>query len=435
MAINLKHFSKTIEPSLLQWRRHLHQYPELGFMEYYTTYVIGEELKKLGFTIHCGKEALESDARYGVPAENERAENEKRARAMGVPEEWMAAVHGGHTGIVAVYDTGRSGDHLAFRFDIDALPIEEAEQDKHVPFKKSFISKQKGVMHACAHDGHTTIGLGLAQFIAEHHMKLNGKFTLLFQPAEEGGRGARAMTEKGWLSGVDAFYSGHIGIQSLPVGTIAATTRGFLASSKLNVHVKGQSSHSGMKPEAGRNALLAAATAATQLHSISRHSEGISRINVGKLIAGNGRNIVSDRGYLELETRGETQNINEYMQKEARRIIEASAAMHNVEAQIEFVGETEELHCDESLIPLITNACQTSNLIQKIEPYALVSGSEDASFMMNEVQKQGGKATYMLFGTHLPDNHHSPHFDFEEEVLTVALDAYIHIVKGGNEIA
>ncbi|WP_101842078.1 amidohydrolase [Halobacillus sp. Marseille-P3879] len=434
MAGHSSNFIKRIEPSLKQWRRHLHQYPELGFTEYYTTFFIGEELKKLGFTIYTGRDALESDARYGVPQDSELLEQEDQARGHGVDEEWLKTVRGGHTGLVAVYDTGRNGDHTAFRFDIDALPIEEAEQDKHVPYKEDFISKQKGVMHACGHDGHTTIGLGLAQFISEHHQQLKGRFTLLFQPAEEGGRGARAMTEKGWLQGVDTFYSGHIGINPLPVGTIAATVRGFLASSKLNVHFKGQSSHSGMKPEAGRNALLAAATATTQLHGISRHSDGVSRVNVGKLIAGNGRNIISDRGYLELETRGETQEINQYMQTEAKRIIEASALMHQVEANIEFVGETEELSCDDSLIPSITQACSASSLITRVDPYALVSGSEDASFMMNAVQEQGGKATYMLFGTQLPDNHHSPHFDFEEGVLAVALDAYIHIVKGGNEI-
>ncbi|MCP3027228.1 amidohydrolase [Halobacillus sp. A5] len=434
MAVQPSGFVKQIEPYLNKWRRHLHQYPELGFTEYYTTSLLGEELKKLGFTVYSGREALETEARYGVPKASEIKANEKRAIENGVSEEWMDKMRDGHTGIVAVYDTEKSGSHLAFRFDIDALPIEEAEQAEHIPHKEGFGSRYKGIMHACGHDGHTTIGLGLARFIAENHEHLKGRFTLLFQPAEEGGRGARAMTEKGWLQGVDEFYSGHIGINSLPVGTIAATTRGFLASSKLNVYFKGQSSHSGMKPEAGRNALLAAATAATQLHGISRHSDGISRVNVGKLIAGNGRNIISDRGYLELETRGENQDINQYMQTEARRIIEASALMYQVEAEVEFVGETEEVKCDESLIPSITKACESSEFITRVDPYAMVSGSEDASFMMNAVQANGGKATYMLFGTYLPDNHHSPNFDFEEEVLPVAVDAYIQIVKGVSEI-
>ncbi|ASF38104.1 amidohydrolase [Halobacillus halophilus] len=424
-------FIQAIQPKLTEWRRHFHKYPELGFMEYCTTYTIGQELEKLGFTLYVGKDALQSDSRYGVPDEETLQEKEIVASAS-VDDRWLADMKGGHTGLVAVWDTEQAGDHLAFRFDIDALPITEAEDEQHFPSKHSFVSKHTGVMHACGHDGHTTIGLGLAHFIAENSSDLNGKFTLLFQPAEEGGRGARAMTDKGWLNGVDYFYSGHIGIQDLPVGTVAATTKGFLASAKLDAHFNGQSSHAGMKPEEGRNALLAAATAATQLHSIPRHSEGISRVNAGKLIAGNGRNIISDRGFLEIETRGETKAINAYMQKEARRMIQAAADMHQVDVEIDFVGETEQMICDDSLASYISKVCEPSAYIHEVIPVARVSGSEDASFMMNEVQSQGGQATYMLFGTHLPDNHHSPSFDFEEEVLTTALDTYIHIIKGGH---
>ncbi|MFC7319694.1 amidohydrolase [Halobacillus campisalis] len=428
-------FIKSIQPKLTEWRRHFHKNPELGFMEYRTTCTIGKELEQLGFKVYAGKDALDSKSRYGVPSLSDLENQEQQAKDSGIDTEWAEKMHGGHTGLVAVWDTQKPGTHAAFRFDIDALPIEEAEDEHHFPFQHNFTSNEKGVMHACGHDGHTTIGLGLAHYIASHHNELNGKFTLLFQPAEEGGRGAKAMTDKGWLDGVDTFYSGHIGIHSLPVGTVAASTKGFLASSKLNVQFKGQSSHAGMKPEDGRNALLAAATAAVQLYTIPRHSDGVSRINVGKLIAGNGRNIISDRGYLELETRGETQAINRFMQKEAKRMIEAAASMHDTKAEIEFVGETEEMVCDEDLVPFITEVVQPSSFIKEVQPVAFVSGSEDASFMMNAVQTQGGQATYMLFGTQLPDNHHSPAFDFEEDVLTVAVDTYIHIVKGGNSIA
>jgi aminobenzoyl-glutamate utilization protein A len=421
-----KDFLQNIKSNLVKWRRHFHKNPELGFMEYQTTYTIGKELESLGFTLHIGSDALESSLRYGVPPADELQEHEAQASSL-VEDEWLSKMQGGHTGLVAVWDTGRKGDHLAFRFDIDALPIAESSSEQHVPYKEGFHSKNPGVMHACGHDGHTAIGLGLARYIASHTGELTGKFTFLFQPAEEGGRGAKAMTEKGLLDDVDFLYSGHIGIQDLPIGTVAAST-------KWNVSFKGQSSHAGMKPEDGRNALLAAATAATQLYSIPRHSEGVSRINVGKLTAGNGRNIISDKGYLELETRGETKAINDYMQTEAKRMIQASANMHQVDASIDFVGETEPMTCDEMMISKIINACESSQYIQQINATAKVSGSEDASFMMNAVQAHGGKATYMLFGTRLADNHHSPAFDYQEEVLMVALDTYIHIVKGGNSL-
>ncbi len=426
-------FLKRINSQLIEWRRSFHRHPELGFMEYLTTFKIGEELKSLGFSLHIGEDALMSTSRYGVPSKDELSKYE-RIVFSSIPDEWMDKMRGGHTGLAAVWDTGREGDHLAFRFDIDALPIEESESPAHYPCQQDFRSMNKEVMHACGHDGHTATGLGLAHYIANHSSELNGKFTFLFQPAEEGGRGAKAMVDKGRLNDVDYFYSGHIGINELKVGTVAASTEGFLASSKWNVSFKGQSSHAGMKPEDGRNALLAAASAATHLYSIPRHSEGVSRINVGRLTAGNGRNIISDQGYLEMETRGETKAINDYMQTEAKRVIQASANMYNVDASIDFVGETEPMQCDQSLISFIKKACKPSRTIQQINDAAHVSGSEDASFMMNEVQSHGGKATYLLFGTRLADNHHSPAFDFEEGVLLVALDTYIHIVKGGSSI-
>ncbi|WP_226577213.1 amidohydrolase [Halobacillus litoralis] len=425
-------FIQKLKPQLISWRRELHQQPELGFLEYQTTYKIGKELEKLGFSIHIGKDAVKSKSRYGVPPKHELQRAETQALDNGVPQEWMDLMKGGHTGLAATWDTKKEGPHLAFRFDIDALPILEASDSDHQPYADKFSSKLEGLMHACGHDGHASIGLGLAHLTAHFKEQLSGKFTFLFQPAEEGGRGAKAMTDLGWLEDVDQFYSGHIGINSLPVGTIAAVTKGFLASSKLNVTFSGQSSHAGMKPEDGRNALLAAATTATQLHAIPRHSEGVSRVNVGKLVAGAGRNIIADSGYLEIETRGESKPINSFMQQEAKRIIQSSASMYDVSVDIEFVGETETITCDDSLIPMIQEHCQHSSWINHIHPVANVSGSEDASFMMNAVQAHGGQATYMLFGTHLPSNHHSPAFDFDEEVLPVALAAYAHVLRGGN---
>jgi aminobenzoyl-glutamate utilization protein A len=425
-------FLKDLTPQLIEWRRTLHALPELGFMEYITTYRLGKELEKMGFNLYIGKEALKEDSRLGVPAEADLEEHERKAFNWGVEESWLDKMRGGNTGLVATWDTGKKGDHVGFRFDIDALPINESNDPAHLPSKNEFVSKEKNVMHACGHDGHTAIGLGVAQYISSHSDNLKGRFTLLFQPAEEGGRGARAMTDKGWLDGVDYFYSGHIGIQSLPVGTIAATTPGFLASTKFNVNFKGVSSHAGISPELGKNALLAATTAANNLYGIPRHHDGVTRVNVGKLIAGSGRNIIPEDSYMEIEVRGQTPQIAEYMAEKATRIIQASADMHDVTCTIEEVGVTEVVVCDEALIPKITEWCASSEFIKEVLPAVPVSGSEDVSLMMNRVQKHGGKATYMLFGTQLDYPHHHPQFDFEEEVLLVAVDAYINILNGGS---
>jgi len=425
-------FVKKIIPRLHTWRRDFHQFPELGFMEYVTTYKLSKELKKLGFEIYVGDEAMERDSRLGVPSEEAMREKEEEALKLGVDPDFLDKIRSGMTGLVAVWDTGTTGPHTAFRFDIDALPIQETDQKEHVPNQSDFASSVNHVMHACAHDGHMTIGLGVASYISEYHEQLNGKFTLLFQPAEEGGRGARAMTEKGWLDDVDYFYSGHIGINDLPVGTIAATVKGFLASSKFNVSFKGAASHAGMHPELGKNALLAAAAAATNLYAIPRHSDGKTRINVGKLTAGSGRNIIPEDAYMEMETRGETEEIGKFMQEEAIRMIKAAADMHQVNCEIDHVGITVPFTCDEAVVPIIQDACKDSIYVKEILPEAAVSGSEDASFMINRVQDHGGKATYMLFGTKLDFPHHHPAFDFQEEVLPVAVETFTNIIRKGH---
>lgn len=426
-------FLNKLKPQLIAWRRDFHNYPELGFMEYVTTYKLGKELNRLGFMVHLGDDVMKKEVRLGLPPKEQMDMYEERATDNGVNEYWLSTMQGGMTGIIATWDTGKSGDHMAFRFDIDALPIEETNEGKHFPAQHNFASANKQVMHACGHDGHMTIGLGLASFISSYHAQLSGKFTLIFQPAEEGGRGAKAITENGWLDDVDYFYSGHIGIDSLPIGTIAATVDGFLASSKLNINFKGTASHAGMKPELGKNALLAATTAVANLYAIPRHSNGITRINVGKMVAGSGRNIIPDSAYLEVETRGETEDINQYVRSEAMRIVEAAAIMQNVTYEIEAVGQTEEINCSKSLASAIINACNNSSYVKKVIPIAKVAGSEDASFMINRVQASGGKATYMLFGTALDHPHHHQAFDFQEEVLIVAVEALANIVLKGND--
>ncbi|ASN04151.1 amidohydrolase [Virgibacillus necropolis] len=419
-------------PTLTEWRRTFHQYPELGFMEYVTTYKLGRQLEELGFNVHIGKDVLKKESRLGLPSDAELRTQEEEALKHGVDATWLEKMRGGFTGLVATWDAEHDGDHVAFRYDIDALPINEAKDNQHIPYQDGFVSTNDNIMHACGHDGHMTIGLGVATFIAENHKDLKGRFTLLFQPAEEGGRGAKAMTENGWLDEVDYFYTGHIGISSLPIGTIAATIKGFLATTKLNANFSGVASHAGMKPELGKNALIAATTAATQLYTIPRHSDGISRVNVGKIVAGSGRNIIPDKGYLEIEVRGETKEINHYMLEEAKRIMEAAANMYDVTVDFEVVGGAEEINCNDDVVSIIKKGSNSYSYIKEVLPTINVAGSEDASFMINKVQDNGGKATYMLFGTKLDYPHHHRLFDFQEEVLAVALETYVAILKGGS---
>src|SRR5699024_2720502 len=135
-------------------------------------------------------------------------------------------------------------------------------------------------MHASSHDAHTAMGLGLATMIAKSRKDFNGVIKLIFQPAEEGTRGAKSMVEADVVKGVDYFIAIHIGT-GVPQHHFVAANNGFLATSKLDVTFNGTASHAGSKPEEGQNSLLAAAAAALNIYTISRHSDGMTRVNVG----------------------------------------------------------------------------------------------------------------------------------------------------------
>ncbi|MDX6151891.1 amidohydrolase [Marinococcus sp. PL1-022] len=425
-ANKIDDYIQKLLPKLKDWRRHFHKYPEVGWTEIYTTYVITQELKKLGGTVVYGKELIKPEARQGVPDESTLKRAKKRAEELQVTEEFIKQTEGGHTGALIQFEGKKDGPHVCYRVDIDALPIKETSEASHFPNKENFASAFPGEMHACAHDGHITIGLGLASFLSEYPEEWNGTVTIIFQPAEEGSRGAKAVVAKGWLDNVDYFMSGHIGITDMEAGTIAATAAKFLATTKFDVTFTGTSSHAGAKPEEGGNALLAAATAAIHTQGISRSSKGDTRINIGELNAGSGRNVVADYAKLIGETRGSSTQVNQYMMNEAERMIEASALMHGVESQIEYTGEGMASECDSEWQQWIASALEKSRLVERVEPSREVGASEDATVMINHVQKQGGKATYMLFGTKLAAGHHHPSFDYEEAVFGPALAAFIH---------
>ena len=150
------------------------------------------------------------------------------------------------------------------------------------------------------------------------------------------------MEAAGVLEEVDYIFGGHIGINARHLGDFICGAREFLATTKLDVTFAGMPAHAGMAPEEGRNALFAAAACALNLHAISRHGQGASRINVGSLHAGQGRNIIPPNAVLQLETRGVTTKINDFMAEEARRIIQAAALMYGVDYKAEFAGATQE---------------------------------------------------------------------------------------------
>ena len=211
---------------------------------------------------------------------------------------------------------------------------------------------------------------------------------------------------------------------------------GSLATSKLDVTFIGEAAHAGGYPEQGKNALLAAASAVLALHAIPRHSGGQSRVNVGTLHAGGGRNVVPDRAFMQVEVRGETTEINEYMERQARNICQGAAAMQGCACEITLAGQAEGQHSDPELIACIGKAVAEywPELTLSSQQNARNWGSEDISIFMNRVQAHGGQATYMRVMTPMAGAQHTVSFDMDESVIGKSVKVFcaaaLELMKG-----
>jgi aminobenzoyl-glutamate utilization protein A len=417
-----------IENKIIKYRRDFHRYPEIGWTEFRTASLIARRLKELGYDIKIGKEVISEIDRMGVPSNNILEKNYERALQQGADIGFISKLKGGFTGVVGILDNGE-GPTVAVRFDIDALQIVESKSEEHFPFKEGFYSVNEGAMHACGHDGHIAIGLGVAETLMKIKNNIKGKIKLIFQPAEEGVKGAKAMCKSGILDDVDYLIGGHIGIKALASGLLICGVGGFLATSKFDAFFTGVSAHAGAAPEMGSNVMLSAATAILNLNSIPRNSSGSTRINVGKLICGTARNIIPSTAHMLIETRGETSELNQYMMDYAERILENSAAMHGTKLDINFMGESVSCESDGIMIQKVKEAANNISEYNSIEDEKMNFGaSEDFSYMMEEVQVHGGKAVYVLFGSDLKSSHHNSEFDFNEKDLKNAVKLFSMLV-------
>lgn len=416
----------TLNDKLIQWRRDFHQHPELGFLEMRTASIVAKELSALGIDFKMGKDVMDPNFVMGKPSDEETKAHYQWAKENGAVEKYLDAIKEGYTGIVATIDTNKPGPTTAFRVDMDALPIYEAEHEEHLPVKEGFRSINNE-MHACGHDVHTSIGLGLATLLQERKEELSGIIKIIFQPAEEGTRGARSMTEKGVVDDVDYLIASHIGT-GIPMNHFLGSNNGFLATTKIDVTFKGVSAHAGGNPEQGKNAMLAAANAVINLNAIPRHSGGATRVNVGELHAGSSRNAIADHAALKMEIRGTTSEINDYMRSYAESIIKGAAEMFQVDYTFETVGEGRSAKGNTALAEIVTQAAQSNGLETAIEEDK-PSGSEDATFLINRVQEKGGEATYSIFGTELKAGHHNEYFDINEDSMLPAVNTLFEAAK------
>lgn len=386
--------AQALIPQLVQWRRHLHTHPELGWQEAATTAYVARHVEALGFDIKTGAPVIGS-------------------KTLGAPAEGPA-----HTGCIAELHFDRPGPTVAIRADLDALPIHEVDTQGqgHRPAEEGWHSQHTGVMHACGHDGHLAIALGIAQIIATQKAHLCGTLRLIFQPAEEGTRGARAIVEQGWLDDVDVFLGFHIGL-GVPSDTVALDPVGFLATRKYSVTYHGAPAHAGRAPETGRNALLGACQATLGLHALAQSGQPGIRVNVGTMHAGQALNIVPDEARFGVELRAERQHDLDALDPRVQALITGTAAAHQLEADIRLIGEARDWENPADMVAWAREVAQCSGAFRDTVSRYDVRVSEDATLMTHAVAARGGKAAYMVLGADLPSGHHTAEFDFDEGVL------------------
>jgi len=404
---------------LVDLRREFHRYPEPGWCEFWTTDRIVAECEALGVDdVQYGPDVLDADERDGLPDEATLDEWLERARERGADPDRLERMAGGFTGAIATIEGG-DGPTVALRVDIDALPQQEPAEDSHAPAAGGFRSENEGYMHACGHDAHITIGLGVLRALVE--ADLPGTVKVLFQPAEELIGGARAMVESGQIDDVDTLLAVHVGLD-YGTGEVVAGIEGLLAVSQFNATYTGAPAHAGGRPNQGKNAVQALAAAIQGLYGIPRHEDGATRVNAGRVEGGTASNIIPESASLEGEVRGDSTALMEYMREHANRVLRAAGDMHDCEVDVERAGQAPTALTDDAVVDVVEAVAGDVQGVTDVHRHGTLGGSEDASLLMRHVQERGGQATFVCAGTDHPTGHHTATFDVDEPTLGIGVD-------------
>lgn len=407
-------------------RQDFHHHAESAWHEVRTCSLIADYLVKLGVTdLKMGKECFIADERMGLPPQEELDMIYERALEQGAVKEYAPLFKDGFTGIMATIDTGKPGPVIGYRVDIDALGVIESKSCDHRPTKEGFASMNEGEMHACGHDAHATIGMAAANAFVKFKDQLCGKLKIVFQPGEEGVRGARGMVNTGWFDDIDYMMAIHMrGVEGDPADQrIIIENKNCMANCKMDVYLTGKACHAAA-PQNGNNAMLAMAAIVQGVYGIPRASVGDARINVGQVIAGTGRNVVCDRVKMVMEIRGLTQASLEYLKPYTERIIEHAAAMHGCTAEIKIQGATP---CVPTDTPEFSQ--YLSDLANEVglgcnKPGAFISTSDDYAYMAQKVMEHGGKSCYLNLATKCAGPGHAVTYDIREEDLPYGVKMY-----------
>ncbi|MED4782982.1 M20 family metallopeptidase [Brevibacillus choshinensis] len=370
---------------MVEWRRHMHQYPELSFQEVETPKMIAGILES-----------------YGIDVKT----------------------HVGGRGVVGTIRGAKPGKTIALRADFDALPIPD---EKDVPYK----SKVSGVMHACGHDGHTATLLAVAKVLSENRDKLSGNVVLLHQHAEElAPGGALEMIADGCLDGVDVVFGTHLTSQA-PTGTyLYAKGYAMAAADAFEIKVQGKGGH-GASPHETIDAVAIGAQLINQLqYIVSRqiNPQKAAVLSVGSFHAGNAANVIADSAVLKGTVRSFDENVREHMQREVTNIVNGISQALHADCQLTYEAGYPAVfnHSEETDIFLET-VKSFANESQLVEMTPIM-GSEDFAYYLRE--KPGmfffTGARNEEIGADYP--HHHPMFDFDEQAMVHAAKALVALV-------
>ncbi len=379
---------RALQPQLVEWRRGIHQRPELGFREHLTSEFIAHQLQTWQITHQTG-------------------------------------VAG--TGVVATIVGDRPGPVLAIRADMDALPIQEENQ---VPYR----SQHDGIMHACGHDGHTAIALGTAYYLSQHRDSFAGTVKLIFQPAEEGPGGAKPMIEAGALQNpdVEAIIGLHLW-NYLPLGTVGVRSGPLMAAVELfECKVFGKGGH-GAIPQKTIDSIVVSAQIVNALQTIvARNVNPLDAavVTVGQLQAGTAKNIIADTARMTGTVRYFNPELSPFIGQRLEQIIAGVCQSHGARYELDYQHLYPPVVNDPTMAELVRSVAeQVIETPVGLVPECQTMGGEDMAFFLQQVP-----GCYFFLGSANPDrelnySHHHPRFDFDETALGMGVEIFVRCVE------
>lgn len=366
-----------LRDQLVAWRRDFHRHPELGFKEFRTSGIVAKHLASLG---------LARSVQTGI----------------------------GGTGVVGLLDGARPGPVVMVRFDMDALPIQELNQI-------DYVSENAGAMHACGHDAHTAIGLGVAQIMAAHREDFAGTLKFVFQPAEEGESGALAMIRDGVLNdpAPDIALGLHVWNELL-AGLAQVGAGGVMAAADIfTIKVQGKGTH-GAAPHLGVDPIVLAAHIVTALQTVVARSvdpRQTAVVTVGTLHAGSAFNIIADSAEMTGTLRTFEPIVREQILQRVKSVVEGTAAALGGSASIEIKAISPATVNDARVAQVVRETATEILGAANVSADQFTMGAEDMSEFLNRVP-----GCFFFLGSANADKglnypHHNPRFDIDEDIL------------------